>query len=1472
MALNVEHKEENEGRNSRGRLSAEEFNNLIDTIKTLEKGVNTPVSLGGLKNVSNNADQTSATTDTLIRPAGSEDWTIVPYNGRGCNFQFEIKTQEQYDTLKEKDRSVFYFIADETEKKIPKIYLGDLLLAAGIGGGGGDDDILIESILLDKYQLTLDDTPERITSTFLPDNATSRTLVWSSSDINVATVASSGIVTPAGNGSCIITVRAVRGAASAEAIVTVSISVRSVKIENDDTTLKAGEPLQLVTKVLPENAADKSVQYTSSNPDVAAVNKSGLVTHVKDGNVIITVKSANDKSDTIALRALTPVRGISITNKISSLDVGETYQFHSEFTPASPTNKNLVWTTSDVNIASMDNGRVTALKKGNVLITVTSEDGNKTDENAVRVILPVTGLQIEGSGLAVFRYDIQLGYIPVPADADVDTLEWSVSNEELASVSADGLLTPKASDGTFAVTIRDPKHNVSASLRITLAALSIRSIICDEGEKVNSIFTNWNIDVIGNANQLEYKEYAEDDSLLQSGEITLPAENKKLPIELYAEFGKKHLEFTAVNADGETDKVTKNIIYQEPDLVDYSFDIDVQCTPGQAGAMTMEIPYYKYDKKFVYNLRNDDNLASLWRMAFRFCNREIMPKTIRRYERPDNEISALLPAERRRSPRRLGYTNGCGVLIPFVFDTAGTVQDEDGLTFDSGSNTTVQRSDIVKMRDYGAHFLLHNMKFLASDPMKPKYDNDYSYPLQRDREALYREFGYTSVTFANPDGDPYYTQPCIKDPKTLLMSGGGFAFERPDKLASGVNGSTYGERFPDAVKYYGLPEHRAVFEWNSDLSNVPLSEIRNTLHTRYVYANNHPYTVNLWKTQYQKALVGQPTLATELTHGLGYDLESNGSSNPEASAMLKLDLDFFEEIFDVVGANGRDMIWFCPADESIEYMYYQRVAKITKTITATGCHFNINIQIPDYLSYKTYSVIIRNLPEDAVVTRGQGVTTFSKNMKTGLINFGYSADIPERAERYVKQYLNNKTNDNLDKAWYFVRQLGELQAPYAVQLPAFNETPVLSSVICPSSVTTAKVEVTTVNSNKEFGEADYLDISDTQEFTVLETCPIPTGRHKWYDPLDQECLKNTFTIPIKPLFGIVQNMYVRLRNIYGMSEAKMLSVTLSRQEGVNDPALSVLANPAYFAADIELGVVYANVSEIRYKQNDGVYTDWQTISDKLPISLSSGNNIIVIEARNNLNEVVSRTVTSSFVEVEWEVKATAAFMDTFARGESWASPTNNPQYFPYIAETGFTKLPNGSQKYYNNTPLYDVNQVNRGIVANIDTFIDDTYGFLVWRNQGNSNGYVSSPVTGDNSAIYPDDMIDIITTAGNVQSGWKVKDGFSGRSAFMFRNLTPGKYMVNLFGRHLIKEQTGTGVAFVRDNTDPVLTSYIVSKEFYGQLLYDNKNNVISLEFEVESTSQEFQIGMDARYDLYGNDATDRQYGFNVIHLIKVKQ
>lgn len=76
MALDIGTKVENEGKNSQGRLSAAEFNRLVDTVKILEKDVNTPASIGGLKNVSSNTD--SAAIGSILVKEESEWASLSP--------------------------------------------------------------------------------------------------------------------------------------------------------------------------------------------------------------------------------------------------------------------------------------------------------------------------------------------------------------------------------------------------------------------------------------------------------------------------------------------------------------------------------------------------------------------------------------------------------------------------------------------------------------------------------------------------------------------------------------------------------------------------------------------------------------------------------------------------------------------------------------------------------------------------------------------------------------------------------------------------------------------------------------------------------------------------------------------------------------------------------------------------------------------------------------------------------------------------------------------------------------------------------------------------------------------------------------------------------------------------------------------------------------------------------------------------
>lgn len=511
--------------------------------------------------------------------------------------------------------------------------------------------------------------------------------------------------------------------------------------------------------------------------------------------------------------------------------------------------------------------------------------------------------------------------------------------------------------------------------------------------------------------------------------------------------------------------------------------------------------------------------------------------------------------------------------------------------------------DVLKLKDYGGHLLIHNMAFLSDDPVQPKYENDYTYPLQRDRQIITDNFGYTSITYANPDGDWWYTRPVIKDPKTLLLSGVNHAYD------------------VDPNGLYGKPSHRKIYDIYDDLSVVPLSEIRNTLLGKYVV--NEGDTNYCWIKQYSLAYNNFYTFVHELTHNIGYGNTVDWNNNKR----------LFDELFDVAGANGDDVAWVCSADEVIEYMYYQRVVNIQKTVTSTGCKFTISFDIPDYLSYKTYSLMLANLPENATVSMNGNVplTYLSKNLKTGLINWGVSPDISERANRYVATFLSTPTMNTLDRAWYFVKQMGELGSSLAAQLPVFTEKPVLSHIEYNSTPTDSLINITTTNSNKEFGEANFLDITNDESFSTFSSYAIPSTGHKFFDELDNSCLLNSFAIKINPNFGITNTYYARLRNIYGSSDKYAMNITLTRVSGVNDPAIEFVL-PDKFTSDTEVTftIAHSYISEMRYKLAD-TFSDWVTPADSITIPMVKGTvYTLVVQGRNNLNELIEKTYTINF--------------------------------------------------------------------------------------------------------------------------------------------------------------------------------------------------------------------------------------------------
>ena len=138
---------------------------------------------------------------------------------------------------------------------------------------------------------------KQLTPTISPNNATDKSVTWSSSNTGIATVSSSGLVTAKATGSTTITCKANDGSGKyATCPVKVeAIKVTEVRLNYTSVPMKIGDTKQLTATISPSNATDKSVTWSSSNTSVAKVSNTGLVTAVSEGTATITCK-ANDGS------------------------------------------------------------------------------------------------------------------------------------------------------------------------------------------------------------------------------------------------------------------------------------------------------------------------------------------------------------------------------------------------------------------------------------------------------------------------------------------------------------------------------------------------------------------------------------------------------------------------------------------------------------------------------------------------------------------------------------------------------------------------------------------------------------------------------------------------------------------------------------------------------------------------------------------------------------------------------------------------------------------------------------------------------------------------------------------------------------------------------------------------------------------------------------------------------------------------
>ncbi len=351
----------------------------------------------------------------------------------------------------------------------------------------------VEGVEIDPSSITLEVEENAVlVAKVLPEDATDKSVSWSSSSSSVVKVDKDGNLSALKIGTATITVKA--SGHTATCAVTVkekSIHVTSVTLNKSTASLNKGASFVLVATVMPYNATDKTVTWTSSDPSVASVNESGKVSALKGGKAVISAK-ADKITATCEVTVIAPVETITLSPETCEIARGEEITLTATVGPEDATDKSVSWSTSNKNVATVDsNGTVRGVGKGQARITVRS--GNVSAQCTVTVTMPVEGISLDKTSLVIGRGNTAtLKATVTPADASDKSIVWSSSDASVASVSDKGVVTA-IKKGKAVITANASGHtascNVEVNAPVTEITLSESSLKLKRGETYTLVAT-----------------------------------------------------------------------------------------------------------------------------------------------------------------------------------------------------------------------------------------------------------------------------------------------------------------------------------------------------------------------------------------------------------------------------------------------------------------------------------------------------------------------------------------------------------------------------------------------------------------------------------------------------------------------------------------------------------------------------------------------------------------------------------------------------------------------------------------------------------------------------------------------------------------------------------------------------------------------------------------------------------------------
>ncbi|MBO5749002.1 MAG: Ig domain-containing protein, partial [Muribaculaceae bacterium] len=390
-----------------------------------------------------------------------------------------------------------------------------------------------ESITLDKteVEIIVGET-EFLTVTILPETTSNKTVVWSSSDEEVAVVNEYGVVTALAVGEATITATTADGSnLSASCQVTVVAALaESISLNMTEASIEVSRTTTLTATVLPETATNKTVTWTSSNEAVATVDANGLVTAIAVGEATITATTTDGSNlSASCLVIVEALRGfpISIT-PASGSTVGELQRIVFEFSAADYPNSMVydsgkspvLYNAAGEEVAIGSMGFEDAVTYMSIYVSfdtpITAEGvytlkvpegamreygyGIENPRNCPALELTYNIMSVKAESIVLDKTEVEIvigesDFLTVtilPETASNKAIVWTSSDEEIAVVNDYGVVSAVAlGEATITATTTDGS-NLSASCKVTVVAALAESISLNMTEaslKVNETTT-----------------------------------------------------------------------------------------------------------------------------------------------------------------------------------------------------------------------------------------------------------------------------------------------------------------------------------------------------------------------------------------------------------------------------------------------------------------------------------------------------------------------------------------------------------------------------------------------------------------------------------------------------------------------------------------------------------------------------------------------------------------------------------------------------------------------------------------------------------------------------------------------------------------------------------------------------------------------------------------------------------------------